>query len=153
MSTLQSVSVNGLNIAHSFQYNSYGELTQLTTPLGGQLNWAYRTNAYSTRSYREVQTLVRQQRGLARKRQRGGHRSRNKEVLDAEHIGRFHRGLVDQLRGASHGQLYAAAEGLYLDANVRRVALRRNIDNYAKPRSFWGITPVRASPALAVGSA
>jgi len=46
--------VNGLNIAHQFQYDSSAEMKQVTTPLGGVLGWTYFTNAYTTRSYREV---------------------------------------------------------------------------------------------------
>jgi hypothetical protein len=53
---LQSVTVNGLNIAHQFQYDSSAEMKQVTTPLGGVLGWTYFTNAYTTRSYREVGT-------------------------------------------------------------------------------------------------
>jgi hypothetical protein len=56
---LQSVTVTGLGIGHSFQYSSSGsgEMTQLTTPLGGSLQWAYRTFTYSGGiSVREVQT-------------------------------------------------------------------------------------------------
>ena len=55
---LQSATVVGLGIAHQFLYDSSGELTQVTTPLGGIMQWAYRTYTYSTsgRSYREVQT-------------------------------------------------------------------------------------------------
>jgi RHS repeat-associated protein len=53
---LQSVTVTGLGIAHQFQYNGSGEMTQLTTPLGGVMQWAYRTFQYGTGVYlREVQ--------------------------------------------------------------------------------------------------
>ena len=52
---LQSAAVTGLGIAHQFQYNNSAELTQVTTPLGGVLSWAYRQNNYTARSYREVQ--------------------------------------------------------------------------------------------------
>ena len=51
---LQSAAVNGLNIATVFQYDSYGEMTKMTTPLGAYLIWEYDTNHYATRSYREV---------------------------------------------------------------------------------------------------
>ena len=50
---LQSAAVTGLGIAHQFQYNNSAELTQVTTPLGGVLSWAY--NNYTGRNYREVQ--------------------------------------------------------------------------------------------------
>jgi len=55
---LQSATVTGLNIAHQFQYDSSAELTQVTMPLGGILQWAYCTYTYSSsgRSYREVLT-------------------------------------------------------------------------------------------------
>ncbi|MBV9746957.1 MAG: hypothetical protein JO099_24610, partial [Acidobacteriia bacterium] len=59
---LQSIVVTGpsssnpLNIGHSFQYDSSGEMTQMTTPLGGSLQWAYRTFTYAGNiSLREVQ--------------------------------------------------------------------------------------------------
>ena len=39
-----------------FQYDSSGEMTQFTTPLGGQLNWGYGTYDYANRNYREVWT-------------------------------------------------------------------------------------------------
>src|SRR5579883_1795254 len=56
---LQSVGISGLGIAHNFQYDASGsgELIQITTPLGGTLQWAYRTFAYGSGiSLREVQT-------------------------------------------------------------------------------------------------
>ena len=41
--------------AYQFTYNSYGELTQVVTPLGGVLGWSYSASQYSgTRQYREV---------------------------------------------------------------------------------------------------
>ena len=53
---LQSVTVNGLGIAHQFQYDGSGEMTQLTTPLGGVMQWTYRSFTYGTGvSQREVQ--------------------------------------------------------------------------------------------------
>jgi YD repeat-containing protein len=54
---LNSAAVNGLNISHQFQYDSSAELTQVTTPLGGVLKWAYQNDYYtgSGRSYRAVQ--------------------------------------------------------------------------------------------------
>ncbi|MGC1453046.1 MAG: RHS repeat-associated core domain-containing protein, partial [Candidatus Sulfotelmatobacter sp.] len=53
---LQSVTVTGLGIAHQFQYDGSGEMTQLTTPLGGVLQWTYRSFQYGTGvSLREVQ--------------------------------------------------------------------------------------------------
>ena len=57
-SLLQSVTVTGLGIAHQFVYGTNsGELTQMTTPLGGKLEWDYVTKSYgTTRKYREVQT-------------------------------------------------------------------------------------------------
>jgi hypothetical protein len=54
---LQSVAVNGLGISHNFQYSSAGEMTQVTTPMGGILQWQYRTYGYANGlNYREVQT-------------------------------------------------------------------------------------------------
>ena len=55
---LSAVTTTGLNIATSFQYAlSTGEMTAMTTPLGGSIGWGYRTYTYSgTRRYREVQT-------------------------------------------------------------------------------------------------
>jgi len=47
VSTLTSATVTGLNISHQFQYDSSGELTQWTTPLGGILQWDYGTDTYS----------------------------------------------------------------------------------------------------------
>ena len=53
---LQSVTVQGLGIAHQFQYDGSGEMTQLTTPLGGVMQWTYRPFTYGTGvSLREVQ--------------------------------------------------------------------------------------------------
>jgi hypothetical protein len=49
------MTTTGLNIAYQFQYDNSAELTQVTTPLGGALAWSYRSNAYATRTYREVQ--------------------------------------------------------------------------------------------------
>jgi hypothetical protein len=53
---LQMVTTTGLNIGTNFQYDqTSGELTQMTTPLGGSLLWHYRTYTYSgSRKYREV---------------------------------------------------------------------------------------------------
>ena len=51
---LQSMTVNGLNIAYQLQYDSSAELTQVTTPLGGKLSWQYATVDYTARNYREV---------------------------------------------------------------------------------------------------
>jgi RHS repeat-associated protein len=52
---LQSVTVTGLNIAHQFQYDGSGEMTQLTTPLGGVMQWTYRSFTYGTNvTLREV---------------------------------------------------------------------------------------------------
>jgi YD repeat-containing protein len=55
---LQSVATTYLGTKHQFTYNASGELTQVTTPLAGDLRWAYRTYTYSAtgRSYREVTT-------------------------------------------------------------------------------------------------
>jgi YD repeat-containing protein len=63
VSVLQAATATGpygqpsLNIGHQFLYNSFGELTQVTAPLGGILKWDYATYAYAAggRSYREVQ--------------------------------------------------------------------------------------------------
>ena len=53
---LQSVAVTGLGIEHQFQYDGSGEMTQLTTPLGGVMQWTYRSFTYGTNvSLREVQ--------------------------------------------------------------------------------------------------
>jgi hypothetical protein len=43
---------------HQFTYNGSGEMTQVTTPLGGTLGWGYRSYLYTGmgRSYREVTT-------------------------------------------------------------------------------------------------
>ena len=53
---LQAVTTSGLNVSTGFQYGTNaGEITQMTTPLGGALQWWYRTYTYSSsRSYREV---------------------------------------------------------------------------------------------------
>jgi YD repeat-containing protein len=54
---LQSAGINGLGISHNFQYSSAGEMTQVTTPMGGILQWQYRTYGYANGlNYREVQT-------------------------------------------------------------------------------------------------
>lgn len=45
---LQSAAVTGLGVSHSFQYSGSGEMTQLTTPLGGVLSWQYRSFTYGT---------------------------------------------------------------------------------------------------------
>jgi len=57
-SMLQSIGNTGMGISHAFQYSlGTGEITQLTTPLGGVLQWQYRTYSYSGgRNYREVLT-------------------------------------------------------------------------------------------------
>ncbi|PWU10677.1 MAG: hypothetical protein C5B51_03885, partial [Terriglobia bacterium] len=60
---LQRLTVSGLNISHSFEYTpgtpnttTTGELSHMTTPLGGQLWWQYRTFLYSGGiGYRELQ--------------------------------------------------------------------------------------------------
>ena len=58
---LLSIGTTGLNIAHNFQYGTLsggttGELTQITTPLGAALQYAYATCNYATGvSDREVQ--------------------------------------------------------------------------------------------------
>jgi len=57
VSILQTVATTGIGVSTGFQYSGAGEMTQLTTPLGGVLQWQYRTYSYSgPRSYREVQT-------------------------------------------------------------------------------------------------
>ena len=55
---LQSIATNGVGTKHQLTYNGSGELTQVTTPLGGTLGWGYRTYLYTGtgRSYREVTT-------------------------------------------------------------------------------------------------
>lgn len=55
---LTSVTTTGLNVATSFQYNGgTGEMTQMTTPIGGNLYWSYRTYTYAgNRNYREILT-------------------------------------------------------------------------------------------------
>ena len=55
---LQSVATNLLGTKHQLTYNGSGELTEVTTPLGGTLGWDYRTYLYTGtgRSYREVKT-------------------------------------------------------------------------------------------------
>jgi hypothetical protein len=55
---LQSIGNTGLGVSTSFQYTATsGEMTQMTTPLGGSLLWSYRTYTYSGgRNYREVLT-------------------------------------------------------------------------------------------------
>ena len=54
--TLQSVATTGLGIATAFQYDTSGEMTQMTTPLGGVLQWTYRAFTYGTGiTLREVQ--------------------------------------------------------------------------------------------------
>jgi YD repeat-containing protein len=54
---LQSIGITGLGISHNFQYSSAGEMTQVTTPMGGILQWQYRTYGYANGlNYREVQT-------------------------------------------------------------------------------------------------
>src|SRR5215510_11997718 len=55
-SLLTSVTTTGIGTAHTFGYNGSGEMTSLTTPLGGTLGWGYASNAYASRSYREVRT-------------------------------------------------------------------------------------------------
>jgi hypothetical protein len=63
-SLLSSFTTNGLGTSHQFTYysnasgTSSGEMTQVTTPLGGTLGWTYRTYNYSgpNLSYREVAT-------------------------------------------------------------------------------------------------
>jgi hypothetical protein len=58
VSLLQSATINGLNLTHTFQYgaNEAGELTKVIFPYGGELRWDYRTFTYAgNRSYREVQ--------------------------------------------------------------------------------------------------
>jgi YD repeat-containing protein len=54
---LQSVGISGLGVSHSFQYSSAGEMTQVTTPMGGILEWQSQTYGYGNGlNYREVQT-------------------------------------------------------------------------------------------------
>ncbi|MBI2683501.1 MAG: hypothetical protein HYX26_09870 [Acidobacteriales bacterium] len=53
---LQSVGTTGLGVATNFQYAGSGEMTQMTTPLGGVLQWTYRGFTYGTGiAVREVQ--------------------------------------------------------------------------------------------------
>jgi RHS repeat-associated protein len=53
---LQSAEQTGLGVSNTFQYSGYGEMSQYTTPLGGSLQWQYRTFTYATGvSLREVQ--------------------------------------------------------------------------------------------------
>ena len=61
VAVLQATTVTGLGVGHQFQYNGAGELTQVTTPLGGVLGWAYGLYHYSSpydfgRNYREAQS-------------------------------------------------------------------------------------------------
>jgi YD repeat-containing protein len=55
---LSALTINGMGTAHQFAYNSSGEMTQVTTPLGGVIGWNYRSYTYSAtgRSFREVQS-------------------------------------------------------------------------------------------------
>ena len=43
---LAGLTTQSIGISHAFQYAATGEMTSLTTPLGGNLTWAYRTFAY-----------------------------------------------------------------------------------------------------------
>ena len=53
---LESLTRTGVNVSQSFTYDTSGELTTLTTPLGGSFRWDYRSFTYSgSRSFREVQ--------------------------------------------------------------------------------------------------
>ena len=59
ISYLQSATMYGLNVGYSFQYDptGTGEMTQVTTPLGGNLQWQYRSFTYGSGiGLREVQT-------------------------------------------------------------------------------------------------
>ena len=54
---LLSLTRTGVNLSQAFTYDTSGELTTLTTPLGGSFRWDYRSFTYSTgsRTLREVQ--------------------------------------------------------------------------------------------------
>ena len=54
---LESLTRTGVNLSQSFTYDASGELTTLTTPLGGSFRWDYRSFTYSSgsRTLREVQ--------------------------------------------------------------------------------------------------
>src|SRR5262249_35122929 len=41
VTTLQSLTISGVNATQSFQYGTTGELTNVTYPYGGQLSWTY----------------------------------------------------------------------------------------------------------------
>lgn len=56
VTTLSSVTTSGIGTAHQFGYNGSGEMTGLTTPLGGALGWSYSSYADTGRSYREVRS-------------------------------------------------------------------------------------------------
>ena len=55
---MQTAGQTGLPVSNGFQYNSSAEMTQLTTSLGGILQWAYRSFTYNSGiTLREVQYL------------------------------------------------------------------------------------------------
>lgn len=52
---LNSLTQNGVNLTTSFQYNSGGEMTKITFPLGGEMMWNYTNQSYAGgRQAREV---------------------------------------------------------------------------------------------------
>ena len=52
---LEGIAVTGMGVGHSFTYGTGGEMSSLTTPLGGTLGWTYGTPTYEgTIQIREV---------------------------------------------------------------------------------------------------
>jgi YD repeat-containing protein len=44
---LNTLTRTGVNLAHQFEYNSYGEMTKTIYPYGGELRWSYATRSYT----------------------------------------------------------------------------------------------------------
>ncbi len=104
---LQTVTITGLNISHSFQYGSgAAELTQVTTPGGGKLGWSHQTYSYGGGpNYRAVRT---------RSMQAASDRPQYSWTLALDAAPTLHATMTDVGAGAQKIWTLRADSGVYL---------------------------------------
>jgi hypothetical protein len=56
---LNRITSTGMNTYNVFAYDSYGEMTNFTTPLGGAMGWTYNKSNYATTSRRYMEVTAR----------------------------------------------------------------------------------------------
>ena len=133
---LASLTTQTLGTAHQFTYNASGEMTQVTTPLGGTLGWSYRTYTYSAAGDRVprggLADDVWRQRAMSNTwnmtTDAGATQHATWTVSDvganSSKVWTFSTGLAGELRGARAGRDGADAHRLHVDHGLGEQHLR-----------------------------